>query len=82
MKENRQNTDRILLVDDETLFVRAACKLLERAGYQTTGCYTLNDAREALQQDRFDLVVLDVRLPDGSGLSLLEDLAQQAGSPP
>ena len=65
----------VLLVDDEQLFVQAARKLLDRAGFASTGCHSLADARETLHARQYDMIVLDVRLPDGSGLELLEELA-------
>ena len=79
---NAANTPSVLLVDDEILFVKAACKLLGRAGFAATGCHTLANARRALDAGRPDMIVLDVRLPDGSGLELLEELAARNDAPP
>ena len=72
----------VLLVDDETLFVKAACKLLERAGFQAVGASSLADARRSLASVQPSLMVLDVRLPDGSGLELLAELRGRAPAPP
>ena len=46
----------VLLVDDEALFVKAACKLLERAGFSAVGCHSLADARALLAglEDEYD----------------------------
>lgn len=73
---------RVLLVDDEQLFVKAACKLFERAGLAPFGSHTLGDARRALDARSYDMVVLDVRLPDGSGLELLKELTASDQAPP
>lgn len=72
----------ILLVDDELLFARAACKLFERAGFKPRSCHTLADARSALGSQVYDMIVLDVRLPDGSGLELLKELSARPTVPP
>ncbi|MCP3867234.1 MAG: sigma-54-dependent Fis family transcriptional regulator [Gammaproteobacteria bacterium] len=72
----------VLLVDDEALFVRAACKLLKRAGLPSKGSHTLSEARQLLRTTRPGVILLDVRLPDGSGLELLEELAVSGNSPP
>ncbi|MCU7854901.1 MAG: response regulator, partial [Candidatus Thiodiazotropha sp. (ex Lucinoma borealis)] len=71
----------VLLVDDEKLFVRAACKLLGRAGLSCIGCHLLEKARQLLNEMQPKVVLLDVRLPDGSGLELLEELSQTVDPP-
>ena len=62
-----------LLEDDETLGRGIAMAL---TGPETSVVCrpSLAQAREALAEDRFDLLILDVNLPDGSGLSLLEEV--------
>jgi len=44
-----------------------------------TAAPTLKDARKQLSNRRFDLLIVDVTLPDGSGLNLLEELCQNPG---
>lgn len=44
------------------------------SGVSMTSAKTLKDARQAIAHHRFDLVILDIALPDGSGLDLLADL--------
>lgn len=43
-------------------------------GLKTVWCLTLGDAAIAIQTEEFDLVLLDLNLPDGNGLSLLRRL--------
>ena len=65
------NDVQILVVDDEpdlrTLYELA----LVREGYAVVGVGNLGEARELLARQRFDVVVTDMRLPDGLGTSLL-----------
>ena len=71
---------RILVVDDEP-DLRALYELtLTREGHQVDAAATLAEARQQLAQERFDVVITDMRLPDGRGMQLLLDL--QAGARP
>ena len=65
------NDVQILVVDDEP-DLRALYELaLVRVGYCVVGVGNLGEARELLARQRFDVVVTDMRLPDGLGTSLL-----------
>ena len=65
---------KILIVEDEVLFARAVMRRLQKAGYDCEHVETLLAAAAALKQFVPDLVLLDMRLPDGNGLDLLADL--------
>ena len=67
----------LLIVDDEVSFRTLIGKELKRAGYVVDGAGNLAEARQALLQRAFDLVLLDVRMPDGSGLQLLPEIKEQ-----
>ncbi|MBS2024933.1 MAG: sigma-54-dependent Fis family transcriptional regulator [Deltaproteobacteria bacterium] len=68
------NTKNVLIVDDDAAF----CDLLEREANKRWGpaavAQTLARAKELISQRPFDAALLDLRLPDGEGLSLLEPL--------
>ena len=64
----------ILLVEDEKVFAKAVKKHLERAGYKITAVEDISNARQAYKNNAPDLVLLDMRLPDGSGLDLLSEI--------
>jgi len=65
---------RILLVDDEKSFRDITSEELSHIGYSLATCRTLAEARDLLARKTFDVVLLDLRLPDGNGLDLLAEL--------
>ena len=67
-------TARLLLLEDDPAIARTVAYALERDGLTVTHSLLVHDARQQLQRTRFDLLVLDVGLPDGSGLDLLRDV--------
>lgn len=64
----------ILLIEDEKLFAKSVLRRLEMDGYQAKIAATITEAEQYLSHTEFDLLLLDVRLPDGSGLDLLKRL--------
>jgi CheY-like chemotaxis protein len=52
-------------------------RLLERLGYRVTTAHTVAAALDAFGRGRFDLVISDIGLPDGSGLELMRELRCQ-----
>ncbi|MBT9514919.1 MAG: two-component system response regulator CreB [Acidovorax sp.] len=71
-------TARVLLLEDDPAIARTVAYALERDGLAVTHSLLVHDARQQLQRTRFDLLVLDVGLPDGSGLDLLRDVRNAA----
>ena len=67
----------ILLLEDDTALGRGIQLALQGPEVQVTLVSTLAQAREALRKGRFDLLLLDVNLPDGSGLELLKKVRGQ-----
>jgi DNA-binding NtrC family response regulator len=63
-----------LIVDDEPNSVNAMAELVEKEGFATATAGTLAEARARMGEDRPDVILVDLMLPDGSGLSLLEEL--------
>lgn len=70
---------RILIVEDEGVFARAVAKRLARVGYDCLVAGDLRSARGAVNDRVPDLILLDMRLPDGSGLDFLAWLREQHG---
>lgn len=64
---------KLLIVEDEVLFARAVVRRLQKAGYERVHVENLQDARTIAKQFSPDIVLLDMRLPDGNGLDLLAE---------
>jgi DNA-binding NtrC family response regulator len=64
----------VLLVDDEPDFVSATRELLTLHGHSVDTAERLDDARKILGNDGPEVLLLDLMLPDGNGLELLEEL--------
>ena len=62
---------KILIVEDEALFARAVMRRLQKANYECAHVESVQDARDIVKQFSPDIVLLDMRLPDGNGLDLL-----------
>lgn len=73
----------VLMVEDEPVNRALLRAVLQRSGVdrlrdcELVETETLAGARESLLAHRFDVVILDVRLPDGSGLTLARELARE-----
>jgi two-component system, OmpR family, response regulator len=66
--------DTILVVDDEPKLARSLALILQRAGYVVTTAGCAVEALQLLQAGSFDLVFLDIKLPDQSGIQLLSQV--------
>ena len=65
---------RIFLLEDDTALGQGIRFALENDGIRVELCATLSQAQSILPGADFDLLILDVNLPDGSGLDLLRDV--------
>jgi DNA-binding NtrC family response regulator len=65
---------KILIVDDEPVLQDVLSTLLRREGFQVVQALTANDALRQAEEQEFDLVVLDLMLPDRPGLEVLKEL--------
>ena len=71
------STATILVVDDEPDLRTLYELTLLREGYRVDTAATLAEARAQLQLRRFDVLITDMRLPDGLGMELLRELREQ-----
>lgn len=73
---------RVLLVEDDPVLGRGLNVNLELQSYQVQWVRDLKSAHKAKEQGRFDLIVLDLGLPDGNGLSFLRELRKSDSHTP
>jgi DNA-binding response OmpR family regulator len=73
---------RILVVDDEPQIVEVLQAYLEREGLVVQSASTVAQALEAIERFRPDMLILDITLPDGSGLDVLRAAALPEGRIP
>jgi len=67
---------RILIIDDEETLCYFLKESLEEKGYQAWAAHTAGDGLEQLATHGVDLVLLDLKLPDGEGLDVLSEIRQ------
>jgi len=65
----------ILLVEDDLSLSNGIVMVL-RGDVSVSQCFNLKTAREALKKEPYDLVILDINLPDGNGLELLKEIKE------
>ena len=65
---------KILLIEDDIALGNGIRLALQNPSLQITLCYTLTEGRNVLDRECFDLLILDINLPDGSGLDLLNEV--------
>ncbi|HZX75358.1 MAG TPA: response regulator transcription factor [Cyclobacteriaceae bacterium] len=63
---------KILLVEDNQELASTIRQFLVREGYVCETCYTSHEAHHKLASFQYDSIILDIMLPDGSGLSILD----------
>lgn len=68
---------RLLLVEDDLFLREAFCMMLQDAGYQVVEASTAADAIAAVELDKPDLILLDLGLPDRSGLEVARQLKSE-----
>lgn len=73
---------KILLVDDDSELTAVVAESLEKVGHRSEICHTKLEAIQTLGNSSFDLLVLDVNLPDGNGFELCREYRSRGGSSP
>lgn len=67
----------VLVVDDEKEIAQLLDVCLKSEGFETIVCYTAQQAEQAIEQEKIDLAILDVMLPDGDGFSLCREIRKR-----
>lgn len=64
----------ILVVDDDKSILRIITRILQKQGYNTQTAETGREAEEQINNQSFDLALIDVKLPDTDGVDLLQKM--------
>ena len=67
---------RVLLVDDEVIFTKNMVKLLMFRGYTVTAVSSGDAAIRELEQNHFDVIVLDLKMPGMDGITTLKEITK------
>jgi DNA-binding response OmpR family regulator len=72
---------KILFVEDDRVIALGLCYSLTQEGYQVTHCVNVESAKDILNKEKFDLAILDLSLPDGSGYDICKILKDRDDIP-
>lgn len=72
----------VLVIDDNRNFARFLRSALATRGYACRAVATSEAALKAVREERFDLFIVDLRLPDGDGRKLISTLIENHGVAP
>lgn len=67
---------RILVVEDDRLLNTTLCYNLSAAGYKVDAAITKSVAEQLCEKQEYDLIILDINLPDGNGFEFCRDLKE------
>ena len=73
--------EKIIVLDDELIIRKSLEAQLRKKKYIVATAATIAEGEALLQKDAFDLIFLDMRLPDGDGLQLLERMSAMPSRP-
>src|SRR5260221_3585505 len=71
------NPQRILVVDDEAGIRDLLCEFFRRRGFEASATHSAIGVVELAERFSPDLVILDLALPDGDGMEVLDDLKRK-----
>lgn len=72
---------KILIIDDDKLVCSSIANVARSLGYDSAQAFTLEEGLDAVRSAPYDVVFLDVRMPDGNGIDILPQVCRNSGSP-
>lgn len=72
---------KVLIVDDEQLVRWFLERALKKWGYDVVSVSNTRDAANIMEKDSFDILITDLRMPEGNGTELLNRVREMANSP-
>jgi signal transduction histidine kinase/CheY-like chemotaxis protein len=76
VSSRRAQEQRIFVIDDEPTIIDLITKVFERIGYKVESSSCARDALENLKENDYDVITLDVKMPDMTGTELYTELAK------
>lgn len=67
----------ILVIEDDEMLNAGICFNLQNNKIQSQSAYCIKDAKEIIQQNKIDLILLDVNLPDGNGFNFAKTIRDE-----
>lgn len=71
---------RILIVEDDITMNKMLSNILLAEGYKVTSAYTVREAQHCFRMDAYDLAILDINLPDGSGYEVCKIIKEKSST--
>lgn len=68
---------KILLVEDNEIIIKGLKYSLEQEGFEITPAKSVYDAKTKLENNKYNLIILDVMLPDGNGFELCKYIKER-----
>jgi len=65
---------KVLVVEDDRELNHSVCSYLIQSGYETIGCFSGNEAYDAMYGDIFDIIISDIMMPDVDGYEFAENI--------
>lgn len=72
---------KVLIIDDDRQICKILVKTIEKDGINAAYSLTLKEGIDTLNSDEFDVVLLDINLPDGNGLTAIETIKENPFDP-
>lgn len=73
---------KILIIEDDPQITKSLVLNLKLSGYEAFSANTIFEAWELIRRDHFDLICLDIGLPDGSGIDLCQKIRDHGNDTP
>jgi two-component system sensor histidine kinase/response regulator len=71
------NKGKVLVIDDETGIRQGCCRVLQPQGFIVETASSFQDGLEKIRSSSYDLILLDLMLPDGQGVDLLDPIRER-----